>query len=173
MTKQDYISRTPNRYNMRNRLGFWEFCAVAVVAGAAVKITKELTKDCQDIDIPDEKITKAVTDERPCDYVVLKEKSFRRIAKARVKVMELMDLYGCCTEAEIRDVMGYEVDYDDLDRKVFMASTKFKVKYVKGEYVLYAQAPDEVFEEAENGKYSGDENGIEEGIPGQGVEEKS
>ena len=167
MTRQDYLTRTPNRKNIR-KLGFWEFCAIGVVAGAAVKITRELTKDKKSdkVDISDEEIEKAVSSDAPCDYVILKEKKLVKAAKAKVKIMELMDLYGCCTEHEILDVLGYEDDEEGLEHKVFDKATKFQVRFEDGEYVLYSQAPRLVMEEAENGESSGDEGVSEESVSG-------
>ena len=165
---RDYVEYVPRKNKSTRKLGFWEFCAIGVLAGAAVKITRELTKDKKPdkVDISDEEIEKAAASDTPCDYVILKEKKLVKVAKAKVKIMELMDLYGCCTEHEILDVLGYEDDEEGLEHKVFDKTTKFQVRFENGDYVLYSQAPRLVMEEAENGESSGDEGVSEESVSG-------
>ena len=132
----------PNRQSVTRsrKMGFWGFAAVAVTSAAAVKIIKDMKED---------EYVRKPSPQRPCDYALFQSTDIREVIKCRRKIMELMDLYGCCDEEEILMVMGYEGEHDDLElsHKIFDSSTKFKVKKEGKMYVLYSQSPREVFED--------------------------
>lgn len=150
---------------VNKKFGFWGFCAVAAGSIAAVKITEKVINNKMQEFPSDEELASGKYDEKPCTYVICKG-DLRTVAKCRRKIMELMDLYECCSEAEILHCMGWEIDEEDLDHKIFDSTTKFKVRYRDGEYVLYSQAPREVMEEAENGEHIGDEDSTEDSVSG-------
>lgn len=158
MYNNTWARRMPNQQSVKRmqrapkNFGFWDFCAVAAVSSAAVKLGKSIIKAKERKDSRKEKdlgdlLDKAEVDTgAPKNYKILADEKITTILKCRRKIMELMDLYGCCTEAEIFDVMGFKYEDDNIHR-VFDATTKFTVKFEDGKFVLYSQAPKEVFEE--------------------------
>ena len=136
--------KRPQRRNVK--IGFWGYLAIAASAGAAVKITKAILKSrekeakyrSKDKDIDDEDIDQ----EDDLSFEVYRG-TFKQVIKARKSVIELMDLYGCCTFAEILDIMNQDYD-DNAINKVFDKSCKFRIRFDDGKYVLMAQPPQEV-----------------------------
>ena len=153
MYNNTWARRMPNQKSVKraqkSNFGFWKFCAVAVGASAAVKIGQSIinsksgkkTEDLGDL------FEKTMKEDRPLDYKIMADEKITTIFKCRKKILELMDLYGCCTEAEILDAMGLEYDDADNLHKVFDSTTKFTIKRENGKYALYSQAPQEVFED--------------------------
>lgn len=140
-----YEDRRPQK-QPKKKIGFWGYCAIAASAGAAVKITKAILKSREkeakyrgkDRDIDDEDIDR----EDDLSFEVYSG-TLKQVFKARKSIIELMDLYGCCTLAEIRDVMNQDYEDDDINR-VFNKDCKFRIRFEDGRYVLISQPPVEV-----------------------------
>lgn len=140
-----YEDRRPQKQPKR-KIGFWGYCAIAASAGAAVKITKAILKSREkeakyrgkDKDIDNEDIDQ----EDDISFEVYRG-TLKQVFRARKSVIELMDLYGCCTLAEIRDVMNQDYDDNDINR-VFNKDCKFRIRFEDGRYVLISQPPVEV-----------------------------
>lgn len=141
------------------KIGFWGYLAIAASAGAAVKITKAILKSREkeakyrgkDKDIDDEDIDQ----EDDLSFEVYRG-TLRQVFKARKSIIELMDLYGCCTLAEIRDVMNEDYEDNDINR-VFNKDYKFRIRFEDGRYVLISQPPVEVAPEKVEEKENKDE----------------
>lgn len=172
MYNNTWARRMPNQQSVKRmqrapkNFGFWDFCAVAAVSSAAVKLGKSIIKakerkDKQTEDLGD-LFDKASKEDAPKDYKILADEKITTIFKCRKKILELMDLYGCCTEAEILDAMGLEYDDTDNLHKVFDSTTKFTIKHENGKYVLYSQQPREVFEDECPEEVENDDSGDED-----------
>lgn len=130
----------------KKKIGFWGYCAIAASAGAAVKITKAILKSREkeakyrgkDRDIDDDDIDQ----EDDLSFEVYSG-TLKQVFKARKSIIELMDLYGCCTLADIRDVMNQDYEDNDVIR-VFNKDCKFRIRFEDGRYVLISQPPVEV-----------------------------
>lgn len=130
----------------KKKIGFWGYCAIAASAGAAVKITKAILKSrekeakyrSKDKDIDDEDIDQ----EDDLSFEVYRG-TLKQVLRARKSVIELFDLYGCCTLAELRDIMNQEFEDDDINR-VFNKDCKFRIRFEDGRYVLISQPPVDV-----------------------------
>lgn len=163
MKRYEYDNKG-NVVNEKRKIGFWEFCLGIVACSAAVKIVKSISskktsKKSKDEDEDEEELDEDdLAKSKDIDYLVYESKRVVDVIKCRRKIAELMDLYDCCTESEIQEVMGLEPDSEDLEHKVFNAGTKFRVMFKNGKYQLYSQAPELVWddqiekEEALNGK---------------------
>ncbi len=130
----------------KKKIGFWGYCAIAASAGAAVKITKAILKSREkeakyrgkDRDIDDEDIDQ----EDDLSFEVYRG-TLKQVLRARKSVIELFDLYGCCTLAELRDIMNQEFEDNDINR-VFNKDCKFRIRFEDGRYVLISQPPVDV-----------------------------
>lgn len=139
-----YEDRRPKK--QPKKVGFWGYLAIAASAGAAVKITKAILKSREkeakyrgkDRDIDDEDIDQ----EDDLSFEVYSG-TLKQVFKARKSIIELMDLYGCCTLAEIRDIMNQDYEDNDINR-VFNKDCKFRIRFEDGRYVLISEPPVEV-----------------------------
>jgi len=139
-----YEERRPQR--QPKRIGFWGYLAIAASAGAAVKITKAVLKSrekqakykSKNQDADDEDI-----DQEDDISFELYRGTLKQVLRARKSVIELFDLYGCCTLAEFRDVMDQPFEDNDINR-VFNKDCKFRIRFEDGRYVLISQPPVDV-----------------------------
>lgn len=142
-----YEERKPQK--QPKKVGFWGYLAIAASAGAAVKITKAILKSREkeakyrgkDKDIDDEDIDQ----EDDLSFEVYRG-TLRQVLRARKSIIELMDLYDCCSLADIRDVMNMDGDEHDAYR-IFNKDCKFRIRFEDGRYVLISQPPVEVASE--------------------------
>ena len=144
MRRNYYEDRRPQKQT--KKIGFWGYLAIAATAGAAVKITKAILKSrekeakyrSKDRDIDDEDIDQ----EDDLSFEVYRG-TLKQVFKARKSIIELFDLYGCCTLAEIRDIMNQDYEDNDINR-IFNKDCKFRIRFEDGKYVLISQPPVEV-----------------------------
>lgn len=145
------------------KIGFWGYLAIASAGTAAIKITKAIlksrekqaryksSKNGEEIDDED------ISQEDDLSFEVYSG-TLKQVFKARKSIIELMDLYGCCTLAEIRDVMNQDYEDNDINR-VFNKDCKFRIRFEDGRYVLISQPPVEVApEKVENKEKDNEEN---------------
>lgn len=143
---RDYYNERRRQPQPKKKIGFWGYCAIAASAGAAVKIAKAILKSREkeakyrgkDKDIDDEDIDQ----EDDLSFEVYRG-TLRQVLRARKSILELMDLYGCCSLADIRDVMNMDGDEYDAYR-IFNKDCKFRIRFEDGRYVLISQPPVEV-----------------------------